>query len=419
MTDVLPRLIGIRLANLPPLHTICHELVLQNPNFSLTSANDSSKELYALASSLFRREILLEDDHYFFYEKLVQRWTFEASRNRTKPEQGNSSSNLANREEASQEIVEDDSAIHKQYSSLPNLREIEEEGSQNIIREDSARLEHANASPNLENSEEASKRIAEKDSTAHKQSSNLPNMTKNMNATTNEIVEEQEQLSSSHTAATSSSNLDMEVEAVREGLSSEKNDTNKEKIEASAQESPKLEEAVMSNEVQDSKLKTIPAPFGSPLQVESAQETMEEANVLKGQRSGEAVLADEVMDLNLSNISSPFSSASQIESPQVAKETMEPNVREGSKLDEASKADQIMISDLTNTVPTKSAIPSKNKSPHVNLVHKVPSISAHGKPQIETSTAPLELECSHSDLPDISATTESAQVWVYCISFRM
>ncbi|XP_054776707.1 uncharacterized protein LOC129285160 isoform X2 [Prosopis cineraria] len=356
----------------------------QCPNISITSANDSKRELLALSSLLHQRESNSEDNDDCKVASFVAwNWANES-------------------EEAFQEIVEDDSAIHKQYSSSPNLREIEEEESQNIIGEDSAKSEHTNASPNLENSKEASKKIAEKDSTAHTQSSNLPNMTKNMNATTNDIVEEQ--LSSSHTAAASSSNLDMivhgslelrvqesskldgaieenqimnskssnasptssiipqenksshEAEATMgEGLSSEKHDTNKEKVEASVRENPKLEEVVMSNEVRDSKLKTILAPFASPLQVESAQETMEEASVLKGQRPGEAVLADEVMDSKLSNIPLPFSSASQIESPQV------------------------------------------------------PSISAHGKPQIETSTTPLDIESSHSDLPDISATTESAQ----------
>ncbi|XP_054810106.1 uncharacterized protein LOC129311690 isoform X2 [Prosopis cineraria] len=454
MKDVLPRLFALKLINLPSLHTICQGIDFQNvkirlvqkcPNVTLTSANASSSELYDVYMTLRNDQTNFADEgypcrydilHWAIKREEEEKESKEAlEREKTISEQNNSSPEPANSEQTSKEVTENDPTIHKQnYCS-----ETEEKGSPEDLRKDSTM-------PN-QNDDDS------------------PNLADNTDASTNEFVEQQ--LSSSHTAATSS-NLDMErlelsvqkgskldgaikenqimnskssnasptasitprgnkspheAEAtIGEGLSSEKHDTSKEKVDASVHGSPKLEEAGISNEVKDSEHRAMPAPFASPLQVETAQETVEETSVLKSQNSEEAVLADEVMDSKLSNIPSPFSSPFQIESPQIAKETMEPSVREGSKLDEAGKTDQIMHSDLNNTVPTKSVVPPENKSPHVNLVHKVspstntqmisqwvPSISAHDKPQIETATTPLELESSHSDLPDISATTESAQ----------
>ncbi|XP_054776237.1 nuclear matrix constituent protein 1a-like isoform X2 [Prosopis cineraria] len=320
MKDVLPKLIGIRLVNLSSLHTIYHELDFQNveihlvrqcPNISITSANDSEEELYALP-------MYLEDDDDYHYAGLVRDWAFE----------------------------------------------IEEEEYQNIIEQDSAKPEHTNTSSNLKNSSDASK---------------------------NEIVEEQ--LSNSHTAATSSSNLDMEVEAtVGEGLLSERCDANNETIDARVHGRPKSEEVVISNEVKDSELRTMPAPFASPLQVESAQtkEIVEETSVLRSQKSKEAVLADEVMESKLSNIPSPFSSPLQSEYPQELKESMavQQAIGESRSFCEASQR----VDEPTNQSSSKET-----------------SISSPKKPQMEIPATQADLGNLKSDLLHISAITESAQ----------
>ncbi|XP_054777657.1 uncharacterized protein LOC129285790 isoform X2 [Prosopis cineraria] len=334
MKDVLPRLFALRLINLPALHTICQGIDFQNvkirivhhcPNITLTSANASSRELFDVHRTLRNDQINTDEGYYYntfeIFDWALKRENEESKealeRDKTISEQNNSSPELANSEEAPKEVAKNDTTIDKPKSSSSNLTEIEEKGSQEVIRKDWTMPIRNNGSPNLANSDETLKEIAGKDSKTDEQNANL---TKNSKASANNGIVE-EQLSSSNTTTTLSSNSDMNVEATAgEDLSSENHDKrsssthskreisnpctlastksqiatssahprlgssqadplddssiidsaqNKKTVEASVQESPESEEAVSTNKVNDSEPRTMPAPVAHPSQIES------------------------------------------------------------------------------------------------------------------------------------------------------
>ncbi|XP_054776995.1 filament-like plant protein 1 isoform X2 [Prosopis cineraria] len=358
MKNVLPKLIVIRLKNLPILHTIYHgfdfqtlkvRIVKQCPNIvSSIPSFACFDESFGLRRLLRRDWLYLDDYHYA--RRIIYRWAFEESvlnAFSTIPIRNKSSPNPANSKQASRGIVlEKDSAIYKKNSSSPKLTEIEEGGSKEVVENDSR---------NLGNSEESSKEIAEKDSTTHKRSSNLPNMAGDEKASTNEIDEGQ--LSSSLTGAPPSSNLDVISEetieltaqegskldgaineeasieqnshtmmaknakaTVGEGLSSETHDKNKEKVEASVHGSPKSKQAVISNEVKDSELRIMPAPFASPLQ-EYAQELCGKESKAGQQEPGESRSSNDApqrVEEPINQCSSKETSTSSPMKPQIA-----------------------------------------------------------------------------------------------------
>ncbi|KAI9071364.1 hypothetical protein K1719_046676 [Acacia pycnantha] len=128
--DVLPNLLGIRLVNLPSLHTIYQGIDFQTLKVRLVrdcgnipSANVSSSELFDFLATLH--------PNLFRLVNTISDWVDQS-------------------EEASKEADEKDSTIQKQESSSPNLTEIEEEGSQEDIVNGSTMPQQNNASPNFE-----------------------------------------------------------------------------------------------------------------------------------------------------------------------------------------------------------------------------------------------------------------------------
>ncbi|XP_054777524.1 uncharacterized protein LOC129285715 isoform X6 [Prosopis cineraria] len=187
---------------------------------------------------------------------------------------------------------------------------------------------------------------------------------------------------------------------------------------ASVEESPKSEEAVKADEINDSEECNKPAPFAVPTQIESAQ-------------------SERGLDLHPKDQQSKPSDSSS--SKASSQETMKPSVQEGSKLDEELRPNQIMDLELSKPLPTAFVVPSENESPHnteasigeciesekydkassstssdpkVSNVYplKISSISISEKPQIETSAGQADLvDISQLD-ENISNFIESAQV---------
>ncbi|XP_054777520.1 uncharacterized protein LOC129285715 isoform X2 [Prosopis cineraria] len=116
---------------------------------------------------------------------------------------------------------------------------------------------------------------------------------------------------------------------------------------ASVEESPKSEEAVKADEINDSEECNKPAPFAVPTQIESAQ-------------------SERGLDLHPKDQQSKPSDSSS--SKASSQETMKPSVQEGSKLDEELRPNQIMDLELSKPLPTAFVVPSENESPHDNLV---------------------------------------------------
>ncbi|KAK4254269.1 hypothetical protein QN277_009673 [Acacia crassicarpa] len=238
--DVLPNLLGIRLVNLPSLHTIYQGIDIQTLKFRLVrnsgnipSTNVSSSELFDSLASLHPDQMNFVGIEFFRTYNIIWKWARQRrseeesekalERDKTISEQNNNTLNLEDSEEASKEADEKDSAIQKQESSSQNLTEVEEEESQKDIGNDSIMPQQNNASPDFEKSKEVSKEIVKNDSTTHKQNSNLSNLTENAETSKNEIVEEQ--LPASNAAATPSSKSNRSEELSKE-ITAEDSTTN-------------------------------------------------------------------------------------------------------------------------------------------------------------------------------------------------
>ncbi|KAI9103652.1 hypothetical protein K1719_023275 [Acacia pycnantha] len=452
MEDVFPKLYMIRLVNLPTLHTICQGIDFQTlkfrrvrkcPAISLTSANESYQELHEFIWS-FQRNSVHENEDVIYVKRILERWKFEAKRERVKA------------------MIEAYREREQNHIS-PKLSEIEAEGSQQDIRNDLTMPQRSNGSPKFKNSEEVSKEIAEEDSTIN---SNLPNLTKSNKTSANEIVEEK-------LSTTPSSDLDMSEEASKDA---DEKDSTIQKQESSSPNLTEVEEKgsqeyigndstmprqnnahaspnfeknseTSKNEIVEEQLPTsnaaaTPSSKSNRIEVEGSQQDIVNDSTMPQQNNGgekvskEITEEDSTTNSNLPNLTkSTKTSANEIVEEKLSttpSSDLDMNLKatfgEGlssEKYGKASSSKESMDDDQqahgesrsSNEVPQRIEEPtkewsSKETSNEVLLKIPPPSVTemTYALPPTTISTAHTEPKSPQSDMFDISINTEGPQV---------